>query len=129
MLNVTFFIKSNVRIKNSKARLMQLYRRFIFFKILLITEVLGTQTNLASVNFSLKSSYRKHKVTLLRSPFHYKTSKSLLASPEQYLIISVNLKSTNKVPFFTSSFFSKIFTYVNRNNMFVVEKIKIRQSC
>jgi hypothetical protein len=129
MLNVTFFIKSNVRIKNSKARLMQLYRRFVFFKILLLTEVLGTQINIMSVDFSLKSSYRKHKITLLRSPFHYKTSKSLLANPEQYLIVSVNIESTTMLPVFTSSFFNKISAYVNRNNIFVIEKIKIRQLC
>ena len=87
MLKLSFHLKSNIIGRNTNARLFRFYRRLNFFVSLFFnSKYANCAKNIKPVIRYTKKKFN-NKITLMRSPFHYKTSKTLLSAPHQQSII------------------------------------------
>lgn len=127
MLKISFTVQSNVRYKNSNARLFRLYKRLFMFQCYFTALFNTNSTAIVSSDYHFKSKFKQHRIVIMRSPFHYKTSKTLLAQPKQQLTLSFLIKVKKKTPLFFSNDMQNLIKNLNTLNILVFKKIKICQ--
>lgn len=120
MLKITFVLESNIRSKMSKARLSILYNRAYLIMSYFSRKLQGSYTQESS---KFKFCLRRHKTTIMRSPFHYKTSKTILARPSCKFYISVLLQAKPEQPLFMNSCFVQLLKNLNYVSTFSCTKI------
>lgn len=124
MLKITLTLRSNVHIKNSNARISQSLRRLywlysIFFKLNSCCKIDGLQMH-SFLKFKLKSGC----MVLMRSPFHYKVSKTLLSIPKQTLDLVIFVPYDATIPLF---FNKKLYNFLfNLNKTDALQILNIR---
>lgn len=124
MLKLSFHLRSNILTKNTNARLFRFYRRLSFFIYLFFYNKckLSNKNITYSIQYARKKFSNKH--TLMRSPFHYKTSKTLLSAPSQKSVINFSIPIKNTTPLVLSDC-NNLFTYLNKSQNLCITKIKI----
>lgn len=125
MLNLTIVIKSNVLLKNSKARLLREYRKLFVFNFIYFNFLKKKTGVRLHYSFKLTKHLKSNMTTIMRSPFHYKTSKSILTQPSQNLKFQISFNCKNRTPLFTSSYIDSFMKHINNNTTLVVEKVII----
>lgn len=129
MLKISFKIKSNVLFKCSNARLLKIYKNFFYTLCFSALSLKKKEKRLIRVNLLLKRNLRSNLIVLMRSPFHYKVSKTLLSQPTQYLKIEFFFKISCSKTLFGLNDLNSIVRVINNSNTFVVDKIKINDLC
>ena len=125
MLKISFTVLSNVRYKSSNARLFRLYKRLYLFQCYFSSIFKGNKNCVNGCYISLNSNYRGQKVVLMRSPFHYKTSKTLLSQPKQEVTLVFSVNSNFNDPLFFNDNFIRFTKSANNLSTLVFKKIKI----
>lgn len=125
MLKVTFVLNSSVLFKASNARLVQKHKRFITTIYLFLRNLTKDFQSTSCAGVNVKSSMRSKMMVLMRSPFHYKTSKTLLSQPKQTFYLSVIVYNNVHHPFIDSNLIAQLTKDLNKSNTLVIQKIKI----
>jgi len=128
MLKVTLTLKANIRLKNSNARVTQSLKRlywlyFVFFKLNTCNTVGGIKTS-SFLKFKLRSGC----MVLMRSPFHYKVSKTILTVPKQTLHLIIHIPYQVNCPIFFNKNLLLFFHNFNKIDAIQVVNIKIAHS-
>ena len=129
MLKITFTVESNVRYKNSNARLFRLYKRLYLFECYFATVFKCNRILCGGSKINMSSSYRRHKTVIMRSPFHYKTSKTILSQPKQNMTFSFTLRGVKWAPLFFNADLQKLLKQINTLNILVFKKINVSHVC
>lgn len=131
MLKISFTITSNIRYNTSNARLFrlfnELYSRYEFFK-----PVLGARRcKILKRSVSTRLRYKYHTTMIIRSPFHYKTSKTLLSQPRQDFTLSLWVESKEVPVYFINNDFLQYIKRFKSINAWVLKKVTVAhlQSC
>lgn len=116
MLKLTFILESNIRSKFSKSRLPSFYNR-----IYLILSLFSKHLNVRGCGFNefkYRFVLRRNKVVVMRSPFHYKTSKTILTRPSTKLYFNVVIPNcTENMLFLNKGFLFFLKTFNNNTNL------------
>lgn len=64
-------------------------------------------------------------MTLIRSPFHYKISKTLISQPKQQFKIEFGVHANTTSPLFLKNDFSNFIKTINGKNNYVIKNVKI----
>lgn len=128
MLKITFTLNTPIPFKTSNARAVQIYKRFIFATYLFISHITSNHLHATPISVKLNKHLKSKMLVLMRSPFHYKTSKTLLAQPKQIFKITVFAAFNSKYPFMSSHLFGNLVTALNKSNTFTIKKIKIQHN-
>lgn len=128
MLKITINIKSNILFKNSNARLLKVYEKLFYYNLIFFKNLQLQKKKNTKVFFKINRRLKHSTTTLIRSPFHYKVSKTILAQPIQTLQIIILTTCDNDIKI-TDFFLQKNwFKRINKNNVFVIKNIKVETS-
>ena len=80
MLKITFVLESSIRGRNTNSKLQSLYSRIYYLLSVFSNSIMKLDLD-TFCEPKIRFNIRKNRVVLMRSPFHYKTSKTILARP------------------------------------------------
>lgn len=127
MLKITLKIKCNFLLRNSNARSFRFYNRLFVFLNYFITNLFKTYSTVESSSVCLDKKTKLNLLTLMRSPFHYKVSKTILGTPIQIIYISFFLKCTHNEPVILSKL-SNLNQLLTLSSNFIVTNMKIEHN-
>lgn len=121
MLKINLVFITNIKFNNSKTRINKINKKINYVKLLFFNNLF------CSTKIFTKKHNLKNKITLIKSPFHYKTSKSIINTNKQYIFVNILCNVSIKQPLFFAMHIKNFLITINQNNLFVLKSCKFKQ--
>lgn len=124
MLKISLVFNSNIRNKASEAVLLKFYSKLYKNFSSFFNHRLSSNSKITVSGVKLTSKLRKGKLTLLRSPFHFKISKTILTNPLQQFTISIFIPVNIATPITTKTILA-FFNSLNLSTTFTIKTVRL----
>ena len=128
MLKIELNYDTNIKYSNKNAKLFKTYKKIIETNII-IMNILKAHHNINDIKYIKSKKTLNNVLVLIKSPFHYKNSKSVLHTPKFKFKVIFKIAQKFETPIFLNKNFFNYLKHINNLENICIRSIKINQKC